>query len=386
MVQGVMVSAAVFASVNFPLFWGGSTKRLSFLLMASGFLLSLLSGRASLHKEVFPALFFWCVLVLSSLVGGISNQVFNSFFISIFFTGALFFMFLCAIDFREDCVRFLAPSVLCLNVIGAVYILSVIDFDVTRIFFLRRYLLESEVSINSIFNQFYCLLFYNMLLVVTKVRYRYLFACSALVVLFLTLFSLSRQNFMAMILMLLIFLLLSPKTRFWLLLLGVLFFFLVVPFLIELEQLSYVVGRIEKTQSQVSSGEYSRFQQYYDSVIVGLERPFLGLGIGGFYEFAAAKGYPEHTRVPEAAINQLSAEHGVVMLLLFLSIFFWLTVNFWYKAKGHDIARNLSVAFMFGFLFLCLFNEVHVTPMFWMSYFITYMVVCFERKRNGIHS
>lgn len=386
MIQGLAVIAASLASVNFPLFMIGSTKRLSFILLLIASVLSLFHQRGKLHKESLPALLFWILMILSSLVGAISNQIFNSFFISVFFTCAVLFAFLCIVDFQGKCIEYLAISVLFLNGVGLVYILSVVQFDFTKMFFLRRYLLESGVSINSIFNQFYCLIFYNLLLAVAGVRYRVIFLAFSVVFLGLTLFSLSRQNFLAMMLMLLIFLLLSRNGRIWLMAVGLLFSVLIIPVVEELEQFSYVISRIEKTQSQVASGEYSRFQQYYDSIVVGLENPFFGLGIGGFYEFAELKGYSEHTRVPEAALNQLSAEHGVFMLLVYLSVFYWMVLRFWYKAGEEKAVRNLSIAFMFGYVFLCLFNEVHVTPMFWMSYFIAHMVVYQRRVSRGVPS
>lgn len=139
-----------------------------------------------------------------------------------------------------------------------------------------------------------------------------------------------------------------------------------------------VVGfaeRIEKTVVQLNSADYPRFRQFRDSFFVGVTNPFTGVGLGGYYNFAKEKGYSEHVRVPEAALNHVIAEFGLFFFILFIFLLAFLFHKL-QKTKKSKL-RDYQKAIFLGTLVLFLFNEMHVQSSLW----ILLMFYFFHSKR-----
>lgn len=385
MLQFICIIGSVFISVNLPLVVIGSTKRLGAVLLFFAVLIAI-KGVKKAPLVLLPAVVFWWAFFCSFLLGIIANQVINPFVFSIAFSFLVVSMLYLVVDIKGAFVKPLCVAVLLLNLVACFEVASVISFNPQSIFFLRKYLLESSVPINSTFNQMYTLFFLNSLLflILARWRWRWCFGGFALLILITTIFSLSRQNFLA-ITVLLSFLSLGYIKSIWFYVgLVILVGFGFVLFFSELDQLGYILSRIERTQAQLSGGGYSRFQQYLDSIQAGLTYPFQGLGVAGFERYAELNGYPKHTRVPEAAVNQLAAEHGVFMLLLFASVMGFYIIHFYRNMDAGNMAGRLGVAYLLGFVVLCFFNEVHVTPGVWAMFPLLFMVNNFLRCKNGI--
>ena len=266
------------------------------------------------------------------------------------------------------------------SMISMFLFLDVISYSVSGMIALRVNMLMSGIPLNSTINQVTVLFVaLSACVFLTKTKVEMFFFSSLLVFYFIVIcFSLSRQNIL-FILMFLVFLFIYTSRKRYVFIAasgvticGVLLISLFDKLRTMAPALSPILSRLDRTSQQLDSGSYSRSNQFFDSLNWGIENPIFGLGIGGFRETSKLHGYPIHNQVPEAAINQLLSEHGVLFTLVFTFIYCVIIVNFKRikVATKLNSLKKLAVSFLFTFPVLFLFNEIHYQASLWVMYLI----------------
>jgi len=321
---------SLLCAVNLSIISVITSKRLGFLGLVV-ILISDLITKKKLHfkNTAIEVIYFWLMFVLSSILGLLISNEINSTVLAIGLTSFNIVLLKLILDSTNNINLngfylgwYLASF--SLSLLFLYKVLLIVEFDFFKVVFLRKYLLEGAFSINSTFNQIVILIFCNLFILFnskfsTLKRYLSLFLTTCLF--FFIVFSLSRQNLIACLLMFnyLFYKFTNFKFKIYCFVVLVPILTLFVSTKINVEDLSGITTRIDKTVSQVTNTDYTRFQQFSDSFVAGTESPVLGIGLGSYYNYAKSLGYSEHVRVPEAAVNQVVAEHGIIMLIIFLS-------------------------------------------------------------------
>lgn len=380
----LVIFASILLAVNLPIGFGFTSKRLGFVfLCAACFMCFAKSIRFKLNKRSFELLVFFLIWVVSGILGLIISENFTSTGMALFFT----FVCLCllstlldslnVVDLKEiENAWFL--SVCLLSALFIFQIFQIIEFNMLKIVFLRKYFLEIGYSINSTFNQVFVLIFCNIL-------YLFIFHSSRLkkvsililtiILIFLLFFSLSRQNLLVLIMLLVTisFFFTSAKVK----LFGLVFFGGVISSVfytsLDTENFSSISARIEKTTTQASSSDYVRVKQAELSIASGVTSPLIGVGLGGFYGYAKKEGVSKHARSPEASINQLLSEHGIIFTILFLAFFAYLLQKVYFYKAINNVQLRLNLiflSFLLSISILFFFNEIHVQASIWALYLV----------------
>lgn len=384
---------SVLCAVNLPIFPFVTSKRLGVfgLFFLALYKLSTVN-KLRLKREGFEVVLFWLLFFLSSIVGVLISTEVNSSALAISLTFFIIILLKLILDneldvdmdeFRDG--LFLSTLILTVTFLYKVGV--VINFELASVLSLRRYLLDSSIPINSTFNQIVFLVFFNIF-IAFNLRYSKLIrggmAIFGFILFIIIVFSLSRQNLIACLVM--FFYIFYKLTNFrqkafisFFLVIGIFSF---APSQVDGDSFSSLEDRVEKTTVQISSADYTRFNQFSDSFHAGLVSPFIGLGLGGFYEYARKLGYAENERVPEAAINQVMAEHGAVFFVLFILVLFYLFSKFKFsttKIRGPCDSILLRGIFL-SFITLLFFNEIHIQASIW----IVFLLFNFIQPKNGV--
>lgn len=384
MVEKMKLTLTVFFSllcaVNFPIAAFLTSKRLGFLglsLIAVAKFTS--SEKLILKREGMEVILFWAIYIISSVVGIIISTEINSTALAIGFTCINIFILKFVLDNEklmniDSFYNGWILSTYFLTFLFLYQIAIIINFDVSNLLYLRKLLLENSFSINSTFNQVIFLIFLHLFVVFTHAysRIKKYFSFALVLVFFgIVTMSLSRQNILACLIMFsyLIYRLTNRKHRVLISLVFLPFLAFFLSFNLDYDGVSGINERIDKTVSQVADADYTRFRQYMDSLQAGLDSPFLGVGLGNYYDYAKKLGYHESVRVPEAGLNQIMAEHGVILFFLFIAILFYLYSRFHYNAfKVRDFILFRSI--FLAFLVLLFFNEIHAQASIWILFLL----------------
>lgn len=389
MIHFLISFASLFIAVNLPFLPGVTTKRFGFIILILVLFHKVIMRVKLRVNQTMPEIGgFWLLFLISSLFGVFLNQEFSSTGFAIFFTFVNLLLLKVLLDstgyLKQDKISMgwlvASCSLTCLFILQ---IFSIIDYEVSKILSLRKLLLEDGFSVNSTFNQVFILLFCNIFYLVVFAKHnvvRVLLYVLTVLLTLLVFLSLSRQNILACLtLFVLIFITFTSKrlkVTFICVLSPILLFFVVPE--IDQDSLSDVSVRIDKTVKQVTSADYARFRQFSDSIQMGTESPFIGVGLGGYYLAAKKLGYSEEIRVPEAAVNQLVAEHGIIMLLFFLGTYLlmYLRID---KAPGYSLihlnSKKILKCFLLSFGILLFFNEIHAQASLWVLYLLIMHII-----------
>ncbi|WP_435274807.1 O-antigen ligase family protein [Psychrobium sp. nBUS_13] len=398
MTNFLVVFSALMTAVNLPIGFGITSKRLGFLILL-GTLISkiIVNGRLNFKPVALEWFYFWVLFILSSIAGVALNYKISGTEYAIFFTFVIIVILKLNIDnSKEFDINKLSnawlSAVLVLSYLFLFQIASILNFDIVNILGLRKELLDVGFSINSMFNQAFVLIFCNLFFIVALPGSKTSKCLVGFAVVFLvafTVFSLSRQNLVAIFLLfsLMFWGETSKKAKSILVLLSfpILSYF-VIPKL-SVDDFSSINTRIEKTVTQITSADYARFKQYKDSFTVGIENPFTGIGLGRFGQFAKELGYPEGERVPEAAVNQITAEHGAIMLLIFIIVYVLMMKRFSDSGiKTNQQNRRMYRYFFISFSMLLFFNEIHVQTSLWAIFLIGLIIINSEHTKHGLYT
>ncbi|MEM5547767.1 O-antigen ligase family protein [Pseudoalteromonas fuliginea] len=376
----LIVFFSLLCVVNLPIATFLTSKRLGFLGLLFLAITKFFScEKPILKREGMEVILFWGLYLFSSVIGIFISTEINSTALAIGLTCLNIFILKFLLDNEEatNIASFQTGWLLAtyfLTFLFLYQIAFVLNFDILKVFYLRKYLLESSFSINSTFNQIVFLIFLQVFVICSHgySRFKRYFSFILALALFgITIMSFSRQNLLACLVMfgyiIYHFTNNKQKTLIALVFLPVFVFF--VSSSLNDDEISGVHERVDKTVSQVADADYTRFRQYVDSIQAGLDSPFLGVGLGNYYDYAKKLGYHESVRVPEAALNQVMAEHGAILFVLFMMILFYLYSKFHYSSFGMRdfiLFRGIFLAF-FVLLF---FNEIHAQASIWLVFLL----------------
>lgn len=384
MVEKMKLSLTVFFSllcaVNLPIATFLTSKRLGFLGLAFIAITKFISSqKLILKREGIEVILFWALYVISSVAGIVVSTEINSTALAIGFTCLNIF----TLKFILDNERLLCIANFHIGLMLSAYFLTflflyqvaiIINFDVLNVLYLRKLLLENSFSINSTFNQVVFLIFLHLFIIFTHEfsRMSKLLSLTLAIILFgIITMSLSRQNILACLVMFsyLIYHFSNKRQKALFFIVFLPIFVTFLSFNLNYDGLSGVNERVDKTVSQVADADYTRFRQYIDSLQAGLSSPFLGVGLGNYYDYAKNLGYHESVRVPEAGLNQIMAEHGAILFTFFIALLFYLYSKF--DCSALKIADSILFrGVLLAFFVLLFFNEIHAQASIWVLFLL----------------
>lgn len=379
-----------FVNVKLP-FIDLTSKRLSAAFLVYFAMLSI----GNRIRLTYSAIFFMVFITYIVLFFTINNSAGLSYqFMAMYFSWFVaLLVFIGLFSFHPNirdlniAVKYAAPTLFLLivfNLVSELGVRALIPWE------FRAAIKASDVSINSTFNQVVVLIvwsYYFSQFMQTS-RSRWLLISVAVIMTLYVLSSLSRQNILSLVVFFFSIVVLTINLRFY-------FYFSAV-FLVgwvALDQgglVSKVLSRFQKSIEQVSSGDYSRLSQFYDSFRASLDQPFYGLGLGGFRDYSLSLGYYEHTAVPESTYNQVSAEGGIIFFFIFAFGLFSVGIRYFYgymTSSDPDIKKlaGFALSYFSMLLFMMLFNEVHFSTSFSVV-LLVFLYFMTGSKKNGVYS
>lgn len=378
--------STIFVSVNLSLPFG-SSKRIGFVLLIICSLCICFKERVIYNNRNNPCLLLLFAMFFSAVVGILINATDPGVAIlNLAFTCIVTIL----VKFNLDNIksnnldffrRMLIISVLTMVCVATVSFLSISNFSLVKIISLRVLMLDSLIPVNSTMNQLSILFVLVALSMTLNKKYivTVLLSSSLITIFIFILFSLSRQNILFITLLVSLFVCTRIKK------VGFFFIILCITLTVSIfvggtnsidnTAISPLTSRLDRTKDQFSNQDYSRVKQFNDSLEWGLNSPFIGLGVGGFAAEARKNGYPRHNQVPEAALNQLISEHGIIFFMFFSVMYLILLINVFRSKADNNTSKSIFIVFMFSFPILFLFNEIHYQASFWVVYLV-YFKLC----------